>query len=177
MKTKPASPGNPQENAIIERIHQVPGNLACTYNIQETYVDDAYPWMVILSAAAYAVHSTYHTAKDKSTIQLVFGRDMILPINHVSDWRYIRQSKQAQIDNDVIHENTTRIDHDYRVGDKVTTKTKSAYKKILFKSPYEIVHTWTNITATLQTGAVTTRINLRNIKPYNITIVEGCDPS
>ena len=35
---------------------------------------------------------------------------------------------------DVSRENTTRIDHDYRVGDKVTTNMSSAYK---YKSPLE----------------------------------------
>ena len=114
--------------AILEIIHQVLGKLVCTYNIQETYVDDADPWMGILSAAAFVVISMYHTTKGKSPGQIVFGQDMILPINHVADWRYIRQSKQAQIDKDVICENTTIIDHDYVLGDKVITLNKLAYK-------------------------------------------------
>ena len=93
---------------------------------------------------------------------------MILPTNNVADWRYIRQRKQAQIDKDAICENTTIIYHNYRVGDKVMTKTKSAYKyKTPFKGPYEIFCTWTKRTVTLHTVAVTTRINIHNIKPYN----------
>ena len=63
---------------------------------------------------------------------------MILPINHVADWRYIRQSKQAQIDKDVICENTTIIDHDYVLGDKVITLNKLAYKQETpFRGPYK----------------------------------------
>ena len=78
----------------------------------------------------------YHTNKVKSPGQLVFGQDMILPINHVPDWRYIRQHKQAQIYNDVIRENANRIDHDYIVGDKVTAKTKLEFKyKFLYRGP------------------------------------------
>ena len=52
-------------------IHQALGNLVRTYNLQETYVDDADPWMGVLeaataaaaaaAAAAFAVRSTYHT--------------------------------------------------------------------------------------------------------------------
>ena len=34
INTKPASPGNPQAYAIIERVHQVLGNIVRTYNIQ-----------------------------------------------------------------------------------------------------------------------------------------------
>ena len=73
-----------------------------------------------------------------------------------------------QIDNDIIWENANRIDNDYRVGDKVMTLTKSAYKyETPYRGPYKIVQTWTNGTTTLRMGAVTMRINIRNIKPYN----------
>ena len=126
--------------------------------------------MEILAAAALAVLSTYHRGGIKSPGQLVFSRDMILPINHVADWRYIRQHKQTQINKDVARESTTIIDHDYRVGDKVTTKNRSAYK---YETPFRgIVQTWTNGTVTLRTGAVTHRVNIRNIKPYNDADIE-----
>ena len=39
IKTKLDSPGKPQENAIMEIIYQVLGNLLRIYNLQETYVD------------------------------------------------------------------------------------------------------------------------------------------
>ena len=124
--------------------------------------------MGILAALAFAVQSIYHKNKDKSPGQLVFGRDMILPINHVAYWRYIRQRKQTQINKDINHENTTIIDHDYIVGDKFMNKNRSAYKyETLFRGPYEIVQTWTNGTIALQTVAVTNRINISNIKLYN----------
>ena len=73
IKTNPEPPGNLQENAIIERIHQLLGSLVRTYNLQGTYVDDADPWMGILVAAAFAVLSTYHRTKVKSPGQLFFG--------------------------------------------------------------------------------------------------------
>ena len=86
----------------------------------------------------------------KSPSHLVFGREMILPIKRVEDWRYIRQRKQMKIYKDSICENTTRIDNDYRVGDKVMTITKSEYKyKTPFKVRYGIFHTWTNRNTTL----------------------------
>ena len=134
--------------------------------------------MGILATAAFVVRSTYHTNKCKSPCQLVFGRDIILPINHLEDWRYIRQHKHTQIDNDVIQKNATRTNYNYRVGDKVTTLTKSDYKyKTPFKGPYKIVQTWTNGTATLIMGAVTTIVNICNIKRYNTLIVEGQYPT
>ena len=63
---KYASSGNPQVKATIERIHQVLGNLVHSYNLQETYVDYADPWMVILAAAYFAVRSTYHRTLKKN---------------------------------------------------------------------------------------------------------------
>ena len=57
--------------------------------------------MGILAAAAFAVHSMYHRTKGKIPDQLVFGRDMIPPIDHIADWSYIRQRKQAQTNKDV----------------------------------------------------------------------------
>ena len=82
--------------------------------------------MGILAAAEFLARSTYHTTKGKIPGHVFFGRYMILPIKHVAYFRYIRQRKPAQIDKDVIRENTTRINHDYRVGDKVMTLPKSA---------------------------------------------------
>ena len=35
-----------------------------------------------------------------------------------------------------------------------------------FKGLYEIIQAWTNGTVTIQRGAVTSRINIRCIKPY-----------
>ena len=127
-KNKPDSFENPQVNATIDIIHQVLGNLVRTYNLQETYVDDVDPFMGILVAAAFAVQSTYHRAKGKILGQLVFGRDIILPNNHIADWGYICQNKQTQINKDVARENTTIIRYNYRIGDKFTKNVRSAYK-------------------------------------------------
>ena len=42
---------NQQANTTIEIIYQVLGNLIRTYNLHDTYVDDADPCMVIVAAA------------------------------------------------------------------------------------------------------------------------------
>ena len=44
----------------MEQIHQVLENFVHTYHLQETYADDAYPWMGILAADAFSIHTTYH---------------------------------------------------------------------------------------------------------------------
>ena len=53
---------------------------------------------------------------------MVLALDMILPIAHVANMRYIYHSKQAQIDKDIPGENYTRNDHYYMFGDKVLVK-------------------------------------------------------
>ena len=55
IKTNPDSSGNPQANAIIDRIHQVLGNVERKYNLKEKYVDGVGPWMGILAASAFNV--------------------------------------------------------------------------------------------------------------------------
>ena len=49
---------------------------------------------------------------------------MILPINHIANWRLIHQHKQAQTEKYVIRENSTRVDHDYIIGDWVMVRGK-----------------------------------------------------
>ena len=47
-------------------------------------------------------------------------------------------------------------------------RRNQAYKyEAPFQGPYEIVQAWTNITLTIQTGAVTDRINVPHRKPYH----------
>ena len=96
IKTKHASSGNLQVNVTIERMHQVLGNLVRSYILQETYIDYSDPWMGILAAAAFAVRSTYHRTKCQILGILILGQDMILPINHIENWRLIRQLKQEK---------------------------------------------------------------------------------
>ena len=37
-----------------------------------------------------------------------------------------------------------------------------------FKGPYEMIQTWSSGTVTIQTGAITDRLNIRRVKPYKI---------
>ena len=64
---------------------------------------------------------------------------MILPINHTANWRLICQLKQAQKDKEVIHENSTRVNHDYRIGDWFMVRLKNFEYETPFKGPYEIL--------------------------------------
>ena len=86
------------------------------FNISHTYVDKNYPWEVILFEAVFAIFSTNNRQKGYGLGQLVFGRDVIIPIKHEMDRKLISQRKQAQINKDNICKNRHRVDHDYKVG-------------------------------------------------------------
>ena len=59
IAAKPITPGSPMSNAVLERIHQVLGNLVRNFKMStQTYVDKDDPWTVILAASAFAIFST-----------------------------------------------------------------------------------------------------------------------
>ena len=81
INSKPGTLENPTSNAILKRIHQVLVNIVGTFNIKETYIDKYDPRLGILATAEFAIFSTSNRLKLYSPGQLVFGRDMIIPIN------------------------------------------------------------------------------------------------
>jgi hypothetical protein len=97
IKGKPITVRNPQANAIVKRVHQVIGNIIRTFELElrleSNYLDEDDPWKVTLSATAFAVRSTFHTSLQSTPGQLVFGRDMIFNIQHISNWEFIKQRK------------------------------------------------------------------------------------
>lgn len=164
---KPITTRNPQANAIIERVHQVIGNIIRSFELQDNYLDEDDPWKGILSATAFAVCSTYHTTLKKSPGQLVFGRDMIFNIEHIANWKYICTSKQKIIQKNNQLGNSSRIPHNYSVGDKVILWKGSGNKyEQPYSGPHTIVHVAKIGTVHLQVGAVIDTVNIRCIEPF-----------
>lgn len=100
-------------------------NIIRSFELQDTYLDEDDLWKGILSARAFAAHSTYCATLHKSPGQLVFGRNMIFNIEHIVNWEYICASKQKIIQKNNKIENSGRIPHDYSVGDKVMLRKGS----------------------------------------------------
>jgi hypothetical protein len=79
-------------------MHMTLGNLIQSLEIQENpYIDQDGPWTSILTVAAFALRSTYHTTLKATPGQLVFGRDMILNIQHQANWSAIEAHKKDLI--------------------------------------------------------------------------------
>ena len=78
-----------------------------------------------------AIRCTYHMTLKATPGQLVFGRDMILPIKFDADWALIQKQKKDSINNSNNKENKKRIKHEYKIGDKVLLqKTRNLKKNV-----------------------------------------------
>ena len=122
-----------------------------------------------MTSVAYAVRSTYHTTLKATPGQLVFGRDMILPIRFKADWARIASRKQTIIDQSNKRENARRLLHDYNVGDKVLLTKPGIIPKMELPrtGPHIIEKVSTNGTVVIRDGAVSQRVNIRRLTPYH----------
>ena len=115
----------------------------------------------------FAIRTTYHTTLQESPMQLVFGRDDILNIKHVSDWEHIRQRKQLQINHNNKRENMRRNNHQYKVGEKILVKRKKNSKHELeFMGPFPITQINDNGTVRFQKGIIIDATNTHRIKRF-----------
>jgi hypothetical protein len=48
--------------------------------------------------------------------ELVFGRQMLLPVKFTADWQAIQAKRQRRIEDSNARENASRIEHEYRIG-------------------------------------------------------------
>ena len=103
--------------------------------------------------------------------QLVFGRDMILNMQYLADWTVIKAHKQQLIHKNNIIENSKRIPHQYKVGDKVMLENHRANKyEQPYKGPYLVMQINTNGTVHLKIGAVMDTVNIRHIHPFKMML-------
>ena len=92
---------------------------------------------------------------------------MILPIKDNLDWELIRQKNQTQINKDNICKNCNRVDHCYKVRDKVMITNNAVYKhKTPYNGPFVITQCWANGRVILKCGAIKIRHNISWIKTY-----------
>ena len=117
IKPKPITTYNSQSNGIIERVHLVLADALRTAELDGTELDEDDPFGSYLASAAYAIRSTYHTTLKGTPAQLVYGRDMIFPLQHQVDWAVIAQERQKEMKRNNQKENSKRREHDYKVDD------------------------------------------------------------
>ena len=140
---KPTTHYNPQSNGIVERVHAVLNDILRTFELEERELDEDDPFTEFLSAAAFAIRSTYHTTLEATPAQLVFGRDMMLPISVQANWARIQDKRQTEMIRNNMRENKGRIDHTYKVGDKVLLRKEGTLRKL--SSPRDGPHLITRV--------------------------------
>ena len=169
LESKPTTSYNPQSNGIIERVHLVLGDALRTFELEKEELPKYDPFGSFLSAAAWAIRSTYHTTLEATPGQLVFGRDMLLPIKFKADWARIRQRKQDTIARNVVSENAKRKDYEYKVGDKVLLEKPGITPKMSNPrtGPFDVLKVYTNGTVKIQRGPVQEKVSIRRLTPYH----------
>ena len=168
IKCKQISTKIPQANGILEIAHDTLKECLKTFQLQNHEFDLLDPWSGLLANVAYAIRSMYHTSLDATPSELVFGRDMILPVAYIANWEQIRNKNQLQIDRRTDKSNIRRVDYDYNIGDAVYIEYDELMRKLNNprSGPYAITRVHVNGTVTLQKNSnKTDRINIRRISP------------
>jgi hypothetical protein len=129
---------------------------------------------VFLDNGAWAIRSTYYMVLKASPGAAIFRQDMLFDIPFVAYWRKIGEPRQSLTDRGNQRENAKRIDHDYKVRDKVLVinqgilcKAESAYGK----EPWTITTVHTNGTIRIQGGTKTEGYSIRRVEPFTDDIL------
>ena len=120
--------------------------------------------------AAWAIRSSYHTVLKASPGAAIVGRDMLFDIPFIADWKQIGEFRQRTTDRSNERENKTRVDFDYKVGEKVLIRKDGILRKaesIWKKEPWTITTVHTNGTIRIQCGTKSERINIRRVTPFS----------
>ncbi len=171
---KPTMVKNPRANGILERVHQVLGQMLCTAELDmadSVTPDDV---DVFLDNAAWAIRSTYHTVLKASPGAAIFGQDMLFDIPFVADWRKIGERRQSLTNRGNQRKNGKRIDYDYKVGEKVLVINDGIFRKAesrYGKEPWTITTVHTNGTIGIQRGTKTEQLSIRRVEPFTDDIL------
>ncbi len=82
---KPTTVKKPRANGILERVHQVLGQILCTAELDMANSVTPDDVDVFLDNAAWAIPSTYHTVLKASPGAAIFGQDMPFDIDRNCD--------------------------------------------------------------------------------------------
>ncbi len=120
--------------------------------------------------AAWAICSSYHTVLNASPGAAIFAHGMLFDIPFIADWKQIGEFRQRQTDCSNELENKTRVDFDYKVGEKILIHKDSILCKaesIWKKEPWTITTVHTNGTIRIQCRTKSERINIRKVTPFS----------
>ena len=172
MKDPQSTAKNPQSNSICERMHQTVGNVlrVLLYSNPPKNVTQAKDIMDdALATAMHAMRTVVATSLGSTPGALAFGRDMLLNVPLVADWKAITHAREQKVNENLRRVNAKRRSYDYEQGQKVLKLVHKPTKlgRRTF-GPFTIkrVHVNGNLTMELRPG-LRERINVRRVIPYH----------
>ena len=85
---------NPQENAILERIHKVVSSMLRTKDLDNVKFDAVSLWSDILASITFAARYSYHSTLQTTPGKSLFGNDMLLDIYFQPNYKEMWLRKQ-----------------------------------------------------------------------------------
>ena len=189
VKSKLTTVRNPQANDIIERTHQVIGNLLRSTRLMSQDLSTLDAQQELLAPVTWAINSTYsyHTTLQATPGQLAFQRDMIMPTTYcyLANWAGIQHRRQEQSIDSTTKENSSRIQHECRINDRVLIRRGIGNPYLQGKlarptdGPYKIIDIAQlpiNGTVLIQrTANSTERVNIRRLVPFSNRPIEDAN--
>ena len=175
IKSVPTTAHNPQGNSIIEAVHksmeQVFQTLVHLHNPQMVHQAK----VVCDTALATSMHATrcasHQTLQHLTPGSFAFYRDMFFNLPLLTDIIVLQNTRQQLVDSRLLKENSSRIQHDYKIGDQILKKSVLSLVdklKPTFTGPNPILQVHTNGTVMICLHEnLTERINIQCIKPYH----------
>jgi hypothetical protein len=86
---------------------------------------------------------------------------MLFDIPFIADWKQIGEDRLHQTDHSNKRENSSCVDYDYKVGDKILIRKDGILRKAesIRKNPWTITTVHTNESIRIQCGTKSERIN------------------
>jgi hypothetical protein len=165
---------NTWANSILERVHQVLGQMLCTAELDMANSVTPNDVNVFLDNWTWAICSTYHTVLKASPGAAIFGCNMLFDIPFVADWHKIGGWRQSLTDRGNQRKNAKGIDYDYKVKDKVLLINEGVLRRVestYGKEPWTITTVHTNGTIRLQRGTRTKWLSIRRVEPFTDDIL------
>ena len=121
----------PQDNAPVERVHQLISNMIVTKDLAKNYFSYIDTWGKTLVYISWAIRASYNHTIQTTIFQSVFGRDMISNLASVVYQRVLTAEKQQQVEIDHVQEKARIVTHDYIIGNQVYVSTETGFTPTL----------------------------------------------
>ena len=156
---------------MVERIHGTLGEQLRSTIFGADWSEDV---ETLIQACAFALRAASPARGTYSPAQLAFGYDLIFCQKVLIDWERMKTLRLKLAEENNAKENKKRLNHEYKVGDRVLLVFKP-YERLkggkispstLARGPFIITEVIANGTVKIQCGAFEDLVSIRRITPY-----------